>query len=67
MTYLSSLYLHGCYWVAEDNPLAVRELGVVDGDVPQGDVLVNEVLVHVALCPRTLQLRPADAARVGRA
>ena len=61
------LYLHGCDWVPEDNPLAVRELGVVNGDVPQGDVLVDEVLVHVALSSGALQLWPAETAGVGSA
>ena len=60
-------YLHWRHWITEDHPLAVTELGVHNGDVPQGDVLVDEVLVHVALSPDTLQLGPADAAGVGGA
>ena len=58
------IYLHGCHWVTQDDSLPVRELWVIDGDVPQGDVLVDEVLVHVALRPHSRQLGPADAAGV---
>ena len=61
------IYLHGCHWVTQDDSLPVRELWVIDGDVPEGDVLVDEVLLHVALSPKTLQLGPAETAGVGRA
>ena len=57
--------LHGCYWVTQDDSLSVGELGVIDGDVPEGDVLVDEVLVHVALSSDALQLWPAETAGVG--
>ena len=46
--------------------MAVTELGVHNGDVPQGDVLIDEVLVHGAL-HIVCQLGPADAAGVGGA
>ena len=55
-------YLHGGDWVTQDDSLPVGELWVIDGDVPEGDVLVDEVLVHVALSPGTLQLEPAETA-----
>ena len=59
-------YLHWRHWITEDHPLAVTELGVHNGDVPQGDVLVDEVLAHGALHV-VRQLGPADAAGVGGA
>ena len=46
--------------------MAVTELGVHYGDVPEGDVLIDEVLVHGAL-HIVRQLGPADAAGVGGA
>ena len=60
-------YLHGGDWVTQDDALPVGELWVIDGDVPQGDVLVDEVLVHVALSSGALQLWPAETAGVGSA
>ena len=59
-------YLHWRLWITENHPLAVTELGVHYGDVPQGDVLIDEVLVHGAL-HIVRQLGPADAAGVGGA
>ena len=56
-------YLHWRHRITDDHPLAVTELGVHNGDVPQGDVLVDEVLVHVTLHV-VRQLGPADAAGV---
>lgn len=58
--------LHWRLRITDNHPLAVTELGVHYGDVPQGDVLVDEVPVHVAL-DVVRQLGPADAAGVGGA
>ena len=60
-------YLHWSGRVTEDDSLPVGELRVHNSDVPQGDVLVDEVLVHVALGPHSRQLWPADAAGVSSA
>ena len=62
---LMNWYLHWGHRVAEDHSLAVGELGISDGDVPERDVLEDEVLLHIALSPETLQLGPAETAGVG--
>ena len=63
LVYLIDCYLHWRHWITEDHSLSVTELGVHDGDVPQRDVLVDKVLVHVALHV-VRELGPADAAGV---
>ena len=58
-------HLHRSCRVTQNDSLSVGELGIHNCDVPQRDVLVDEVLVHVTLGAHTLQLGPADAAGVG--
>ena len=56
--------LHRSGWISNDDSLTITELGVDYGDVPEGDVLVDEVLVLHGTLHVVRQLWPEDAAGV---